>query len=185
MLERDMAARATHAGERQARRSVRLAGGLTALMGAACLALAVPVAGAALSRLPGDSVLADLRAGAVVGSAELDRLSESRRRAADWRRDPRDAADLALARMLHAERAGTDGRARLRQAERALMSALGAAPADPYAWTRLALVRWRLDRSAGSVRAALDAARRTGPHSARLAPLRRALTARLPEPPDA
>jgi hypothetical protein len=149
---------------------VPAAGWITALVGAGCLAAALPIAGAALSRLPGDAVLADLRAGAEPGSAELHRLADSRRRAADWRSDPRDAAARALAQIVLAERAGARGRDR--------------APADPYAWTRLALVRWRLDRSSGSVAAALDAARRTGPHSARLDPVQRALTARLQERPD-
>jgi hypothetical protein len=174
-----MPARETPSGGRN-----RLAGAIAVLLGAGLLALALPVAGAALTRLPGDAVLADLRAGEVRGSGDLTRLAESRRRAADWRRDPRDAAERAFAQLLLAERAGVQGRARLRAAERALTAALRAAPADPYAWTRLALVRWRLDRPAASVRAALEAARRTGPNSVRLSPLRRALTARLQEGAD-
>jgi predicted Zn-dependent protease len=165
-------------------RGVPAAGWITALLGAGCLAAALPIAGAALSRLPGDAVLADLRAGAEPGSADLHRLAESRRRAADWRSDPRDAAARALAQIVLAERAGARGRDRLCAAERALNAVLADAPADPYAWTRLALVRWRLGRSSGAVTAALDAARRTGPHSARLYPVQRALTARLRERPD-
>ena len=168
----------------QAGRGVRAAGWITALMGAGCLALALPIAGAALSRLPGDAVLADLRAGEAGGSADLRRLADSRLLAARWRSDPRDAAARALAQIVLAERAGTNDPARLRAAESNLTAALAAAPADPYGWTRLALVRWRLDRSAGSVAAALDAARRTGPQSARLGALRRALMARLQERPD-
>jgi hypothetical protein len=172
------------APRRESGRGARAAGWITALLGAGCLALALPIAGAALSRVPGDAVLADLRAGAAPGSADLHRLAESRLRAADWRSDPRDAAARALAQLVLAERAGSRDPARLRVSERALTAALAAAPADPYAWTRLALVRWRLDRPSGSVAAALDAARRTGPHSARLGPLQRALTARLQERPD-
>ncbi len=165
-------------------RGAHAAGWITALMGAGCLALALPIAGAALSRLPGDAVLADLRAGEAPGSADLYRLAKSRLRAADWRSDPRDAAAHALVQIVLAERAGSRDPARLRVAERALIAVLADAPADPYAWTRLALVRWRLGRSLGSTEAALDAARRTGPHSARLNPLQRALTARLQERPD-
>lgn len=162
----------------------RVTGAATLLLGAGWLALAVPVTVAALARLPGEAVLRDLRAGQAVATAELHVLADSRRAAARWRVDPRDRAELALAALLLAERADAAGgdaaRGRqLRAAERELSLALGAAPADPYAWSRLALVRWRLDRPARSVRAALAAAQRTGPRVRRLQPLHRALDARI------
>jgi len=169
-------------------RSARLAGAASLALGLGLLALALPVAGAALSRLPGDRVVHDLRAGTGVTAADLGRLADSRRAAAGWRADPRDAAELALAQLLLAERAGPDrptGAARLRAAERALTAGLASAPADPYAWTRLALVRWHLGRPAATVRAALAAARTAGPAARRLLPVQRALAARLTRTPDA
>jgi hypothetical protein len=160
-----------------------VAGAAAVLLGVALLALAGPVAGAALSRLPGDAVLQDLRAGTARPPADLQRLLDSRATAGRWRDDPRDLTERALAQVLMAEllfaKARDAGPARLRAAERDLTAALGAAPADPFAWTRLALVRWRLGRPDRSIRAALDAARTTGPQSRRLQPVQRALAARL------
>jgi hypothetical protein len=156
----------------------RLVGAAGLLLGAGLLALALPVAGAALSRVPGDAVLRELRAGTAVDTPALRRFADSRRAALTWRDDPRDRAELALAALLLAERADA-GRAPLLAAERALTAALRAAPADPYAWTRLALVRWRLDRPVDRVRAALDAARATGANNARLRDVQAALAARL------
>jgi len=63
-------------------------------------------------------------------------------------------------------------------AERSFGSALARAPADPVAWTRLALVRHRLGRAPDAVAAALGLALRTGPRVAHLAPLRGELALR-------
>ena len=94
-------------------RSARLAGAASLALGLGLLALALPVAGAALSRLPGDRVVHDLRAGTGVTAADLGRLADSRRAAAGWRADPRDAAELALAQLLLASgRAQIDRSAR-------------------------------------------------------------------------
>lgn len=158
------------------------------LVGAGLVALALPIAAAALTRLPGDGVLRALRTDDPVTPADLERLADSRQAAWRWRTDPRDRAEFALARLLQAERAapthdGADGD-KLRAAEAALTIALGTAPGDPYGWTRLALVRWRLGRPAPRVEAALAAARTTGPRVRRLRPLRRALAARLTAAPD-
>lgn len=168
----------------------RPAGAAAMLVGMALMILALPGLGAALSRIPGDPVLQDLRAGTPVAPAALWRLHDSRTAALRWRADARALAERALVDALRADTpafgpgTGATGAARLRAAERDLTAALGAAPADPYTWTRLALIRWRLGRPAASVQAALDAARITGPHNRRLRPLQHALAARLSGAPD-
>jgi hypothetical protein len=147
-----------------------------ALAGAGLLGLAVPVLGAAVVRLPGDPVIHALRDGAAVDRPDLHRLADSRRAARAWRLDARDLTDLAMAEAWLAEartvRGGAPPRVRLLAAEQALAQAIRLRPADPYAWTRLAVVRHALDRPMAEVAAALEGARRTGPNTRRLEALR-------------
>ncbi|WP_156092491.1 hypothetical protein [Rhodovibrio salinarum] len=168
---------------RGARGRARRTGLAALLLGVGLLALAVPITGAALSRLPGDAVLRDLRADKAVGVRALNRLIDSRQMAGRWREDPRDLGDLVLAYLLLAERPAGDP-AHLLAAEQTVTAALRAAPADPYGWTRLALVRWQLGRPAESIRAALNAACTTGPNSTRLKAIQQALRAKFPAAPD-
>jgi len=60
------------------RSSDRAAGAAMLLVGAGLVALALPIAAAALTRLPGDGVLRALRTDDPVTPADLERLADSR-----------------------------------------------------------------------------------------------------------
>lgn len=155
-------------------------GGPALLAGALLLALALPIAGASLIRLPAGPVLEDIRAGKAVSAPALRRARAILRRALAWREQPRGYFDLALLHLATAQSAGDDRRNRhLRAAERALLRGLALAPVKPAAWSRLALVRYRLARPSSDVVAALRLAIATGPDETALAPARAELILRL------
>jgi hypothetical protein len=140
-----------------------LAAGLTALGAVLLVVEAGRVTAAAVSRLSGDAVLHRVQTRAhAVSPAGLRRLIDSRNAARAWQARPEDARVVALAQLL------LDGPAAAAPAARRLGAALAAAPADPYAWTRLALVRLHLGAPV-QARAARAMAARTGPRAPGLA----------------
>jgi len=141
-----------------------LAGALSIAAGLALVAVAVPLAGSGLAEVPGNSVLRHLYEGNP-GPTALRRLIRSREASLDWRETGRTAKELGLARMMLAESAPKMERVRqYALAERALLRGLALAPADPYAWTRLALVRMALARAPEEVAGALVPALASGPN---------------------
>jgi hypothetical protein len=144
------------------RRRRLLGAGATALAAGLLIAEAGRLTAAAVLRLPGDGVLHQVQARAPVPPADLRRLIASRSAARAWQARPGDAKVLALAQLL------LDGPAAAGPAARRLGDALAAAPADPYAWARLALVRLHLEAPA-QARAARAMAARTGPRAPGLA----------------
>ncbi len=141
-----------------------LAGALSIAAGLALAAAAVPLAGSGLAEVPGNSVLRRLHDGNP-GATALRQLIRSREASLAWRQTGRAAKELGLARMMLAESAPETERAgQYALAERALLRGLALAPADPYAWTRLALVRMALARPAQEVARALVPALASGPN---------------------
>lgn len=145
-------------------RSEILAGALSVAVGLAVLAAAVPLAGSGLAEVPGNSVLRQLHGGNP-GPTALRGLIRSREASLAWRETGRAAKELGLAYMMLAESAPEAERARqYALAERALLRGLASAPVDPYAWTRLALVRMALSRPPEEVARALGPALASGPN---------------------
>ena len=141
-----------------------LAGALAIAAGLALVAAAVPLAGSGLAEVPGNAVLRHLHGGNP-GPTALRRLIRSREASLTWRETGRAAKELGLARMMLAESAPEPERAaEYALAERALLRGLALAPVDPYAWTRLALVRMALARPPEEVARALGPALASGPN---------------------
>jgi hypothetical protein len=150
------------------------------LIGAALLALALPIAAASLAWLPARPTVAEIRQGSLPSTVRLRHSIASERMALRWREDGHGRFRLALAHLALAGRTGVAGANRhLRAAEREFVRGLSLAPAHAQAWTRLALVRYRLSRPAPTVVEALDLSIRTGPTERGLAPARAELILRL------
>ena len=157
------------------RRGGRVVGALAAAVGLALVAAAALLAGSGLAEVPGNSVLKHLHDGSA-GTHALRRLIGSREASLAWRETGGAAKELGLARMMLAASLPEAARAReYALAERALLRGLALAPVDPYAWTRLALVRMAQGRPPGEVAPALGQALASGPNeSALLRPTARA-----------
>lgn len=158
----------------------RLWGAAGLLAAGLVLAPALVIGGAALEGLPGRARLERLEAGTALPPAGIETAIAAQRRALAYGDDGRRHLALGLLHMARAdavppERAGRH----LRMAARALRRGLARAPAHPGAWARLALARYRLDRSPVSVLRALRMSLRTGPWLRPLAPARAELTLRL------
>ena len=91
--------------------------------------------------LPGDPVLNAIQSGDDVRNSDLEDLASSREAALGWIESGREWTDLGLAQMRLAERAGPDGGARLLdESATSLRRGLALAPANSFAWARLAYV---------------------------------------------
>ncbi len=133
--------------------------------------MAVPRLFAALTLLPSSSTLDRLQELQPVNTAMMERLIRNQRRALAWQSSGRTWTDLGLAQLLVAERLpGDDPRAKERfgAARQALVEGLSAAPANPFAWSRLAYAQAVLDGWTPEAAAALRMAFITGPYEPRL-----------------
>lgn len=167
-------------------RMVALISGLCA---AALLALAVPRFLAALTLLPSAPTLERLQGLRPVDTGALERLIRNQRRALVWQSSGRTWTDLGLAQLLIAERLPDDdprARQRFEAARQALVEGLSVAPANPFAWSRLAYAQAVLDGWTPDAVAALRMAFITGPYEPRLLwpRLRLSLLAWPHMPPD-
>lgn len=141
---------------------------LSIAAGLALAAAAVPIAGASLAELAGNPVLQRLHGGNA-GPAALRQLIRSREASLAWRETGRAAKELGLAHLMLAEAVPEGGRAQgYALAERALLRGLALAPMDPYAWTRLLVVRMSQARPPREIAPALAMALASGPNERRL-----------------
>lgn len=144
---------------------------VSALSAAALLALAVPRFLADLTLLPSTRTLERLQGLRPVDTAVLERLIRNQRRALVWQTNGRTWTDLGLAQLLIAERLPDDdprARSRFDAARKALIEGLSVAPANPFAWSRLAYAQAALDGWTPEAAAALRMAFITGPYEPRL-----------------
>ena len=105
------------------------------------LASGVPRLLAALAMLPGDPALAEIEDGRQVDAADLALIVDGRQAARRYVADPRLNTDIALARLLQIDQQAPDDaerRALLDQAVDQLRLGLASAPANSFAWARLA-----------------------------------------------
>lgn len=141
---------------------------MLALLGAGLLALAVPRAVAALVSLPGGPVLARVQAMEPVGPEALDILVGAEDAALAWVDSGRRRTDRALALLLRARQEEAADNEFLVDSLAGLRSGLAHAPANSFAWTRLAYAETMLNGPSPSAAAALRMALITAPHEPRL-----------------
>ena len=114
---------------------------LFAGLAAFLLAAGVPRLLAALAMLPGDPALAEIEEGQPVDAAALDLVIEGRQEARRYVADPRLNTDIALAELLRIDQQAVGDRERRAVIDGAvdqLRLGLAAAPANSFAWARLA-----------------------------------------------
>ncbi len=138
-------------------------------LGITLITASVPLFMADLLLIPGNGTLGRLQRGEPVSAQALERLVESRRDSLSWHEKGQVWTDLGLAHRELANTLADEPRARhLEEAESALRRGLSMAPADPYAWMRLALVMLERVGPSEPVARALSAALATGRHERRL-----------------
>jgi len=122
-----------------------LAVGLSLAAGAGLLYLGVPRLMAALANLPGDRVYTEVQDGFTPRREAFDVLLNARLEATEWVDSGRDWTDVGAAHLLiarHDRPAGQADKAELAKAIAAIRRGLEIAPANPFAWARLALVQY-------------------------------------------
>lgn len=149
----------------------RVVGVVTGIGAALLIALAAPRLLASLTVLPSASTLSRLQNLEAVETTDLQRLVRNQRRALVWQAAGRTWTDLGLAQLLLAERLGDkDPRSgpRFSAARQALIEGLSVAPANPFAWSRLAYAEAVLSGWSERAVNALRLAFITGPYEPRL-----------------
>lgn len=144
--------------------------GLGALLGVLMLYFAVPRTVAAVLLMPGERPLHVLQNGRLPSTPEIEAIVNSRTAAAHWIEQGRLLTDRSLARLTLAEQAvkgdAKPDPAKLEAAAQDLVAGLSLEPINPYAWARLAYVRFLqkgLNADAG-VAPALRLSFLTGPY---------------------
>ena len=149
------------------------------LLAALLLGLSIPRFIAALAQAPGSATLRALQDRRPVTVGELEHLVKSREAAASWTGSGQVRGDLALARLLLFEENRRSGRATKGQLQAAvsdLTGSLSRAPANPYAWARLAMARQLIKGTDGKAARALAMSFLTGPREPELIEIRTLLT---------
>ncbi len=119
--------------------------------------------------LPGDPVLNAIQSGDDVRDSELEDLASSRAAALGWIESGRAWTDLGLAQMRLANKAGLDGGRRLlEESVSSLRRGLALAPANSFAWARLAYVELARGGPSTAVTEALNMSMLTAPYEPRL-----------------
>jgi hypothetical protein len=122
-----------------------ISGIAAAALAAGILYLGVPRAIGGIFKLPGDHVVAELRADQSIDAAEVAALMASRERTLAWFQDRKVWGELGLARLMAAVALPPDDETRqptLSGAVEAIEQGLALAPNDGYAWARLAIARY-------------------------------------------
>src|SRR5690606_30069852 len=118
------------------RRTAHLVAASALLAGIGLSALALPAAVAGFLMLPGERDFAALRERARLGEEALARAAATRERALYWAENGRLWTDLALVRLIGAERRPVLRADRdLAPVREALVHGLTLAPLNPYAWS--------------------------------------------------
>ena len=149
------------------------------LVAALLLGLSIPRFFAALTEVPGNVTLRAVRDKGSVTRQDLQRLVKSREAAAAWIGSGQLRGDLALARLMLWEGRASGGPKAAAQLDIAisdLRDSLTHAPANPYAWARLALARELSGRSDAEASRALAMSFLTGPREPELIEVRTRLT---------
>jgi tetratricopeptide (TPR) repeat protein len=131
----------------------RLCGLATLALAIGLLVLALPRLGASLAKLPGNQGVDLLSQGQFLSPDTVRRVFDSREAAQRWLDEPTTDYDLGLA-AYGASRQARDSSSRttlLREAIKSFRASLRRSPADPYAWSYLALAYTDLGDAANAV----------------------------------
>jgi len=126
----------------------------------------------------GIHALKKVQMGKKVSPVELQKIISSRETAAAWIASARVNSDLGLAHLINTGDS-LQGVDRNQQAFNALQRSLIQAPANPYAWVRLALVYEGMENTRKKAADALVMSILTGPHEPQLVEARLGLGFRL------
>jgi hypothetical protein len=140
--------------------------GLGAVLCAAILYLGAPSLVASVLLFPGNRPLQALQNEQVPSTPELDAIISSRTAAMRWSNDGRLWTDRSLAHLTLAEVHAKDKRpdpAELELARQDIEAGLALEPISPYAWARLAYIRFLQMGSSPGVASALRLSFLTGP----------------------
>ncbi len=126
---------------------------------------------AALAMLPSGPVLREIQNLRPVGRDDLEILVASQRRGLRFGESGRKWTDLGLAQLLLAREQGVPGGIKIEMVSQAIASlktGLALAPANPFAWTRLAYAQSLMTGASPSVASALRMALLTARYEPRL-----------------
>lgn len=149
----------------------RLIGIILGITSVTLLAWGLPRTISAFVMAPSAPVLRKLQNLQTVETAELKTVVAAQNRGLVWSPRGRSLTDLGLAQLLIAERLDEDDPKRQKQIEQAIASlkrGLALAPANPYAWTRLAYASFQRDGWTPEALSALRLAFATAPYDPRL-----------------
>lgn len=151
----------------------RLGGLATLALAVGLLVLAVPRLGASLAKLPGNQGVDLLGEGQFLSPETLGRVLNSRQAAERWLDEPSTDFELGMTFYGASRQTGDPiGRARLvLEAVKDLRASLRKAPANPYAWSYLALAYTDLGDTANAV-SMLEASYDFGPFMPEIAMMR-------------
>ncbi len=144
---------------------------LTLIVGGVLLALGVPLAGEAITKISANPVLKRLQKHKSVPREQLEDLIRSREDALYWRESAGTWSELGLAQLLLASQAETDNQKKrdLKIASiSSLKKSLARAPADAFVWTRLAYAQFLLSGPSPEVATTLRMALQSAPYEPRL-----------------
>ena len=145
--------------------------GLVFLTGTVLLVGGVPRTIAALATLPGGPVLHEIQSLRPAGRDDLEILIASQRRGLRFGASGRKWTDLGLAQLLLAREQGVSGGITVEMVSPAIASlktGLALAPANPFAWTRLAYAQSLITGPSRSVASSLRMALLTARYEPRL-----------------
>ena len=145
--------------------------GLVFLTGTVLLVGGVPRTIAALATLPGGPVLHEIQSLRPAGRDDLEILIASQRRGLRFGESGRKWTDLGLAQLLLAREQGVSGGITVEMVSPAIASlktGLALAPANPFAWTRLAYAQSLITGPSRSVASSLRMALLTARYEPRL-----------------
>jgi len=143
-------------------------GGLSLLVGLVLLVPAVPLLVSNLAMAPGDWVLKRIRYHQHVDAKAISLLGDTREQALTWWQQGSTWTDFGLAMGLRANHTHKDRHALLQKARAATTQGLALAPANPYAWFRLARLRLELDGETPAAARSVSLALATGPYESTL-----------------
>ena len=152
---------------------VRAAPGLalTLIVGGVLLALGVPLAGDAITKISGNPVLKRIQNHESVSRGQLEDLIRSREDALYWRESAETWSELGLAQLLLASQAEIDNQKKrdlIIASISSLKKSLARAPADAFVWTRLAYAQLLLSGPSPEVATTLRMALQNAPYEPRL-----------------
>jgi hypothetical protein len=144
---------------------------LTLIVGGVLLALGVPLAGDAITKISGNPVLKRIQNHESVSREQLEDLIRSREDALYWRESAETWSELGLAQLLLALEAEIDNQKKrdlIIASISSLKKSLARAPADAFVWTRLAYAQLLLSGPSPEVATTLRMALQTAPYEPRL-----------------